>query len=185
MTRLQPNETKISDDGRERVARREREVATISLNRKAARRSLHRLLRRCSCCHLVNNGAASHIGHGRGHHTRVPPRMAASMSIHTLMPGAEITPTNDRTVNQRKSTGDNCSHLCTGDVVTQVQRAKLEIISHSDLRPNETEISPQGVDWVTRHKGEPINITREFARFVLSESGSAAQIIKAAGIKFQ
>jgi len=39
-------------------------------------------------------------------------------------------------------------------------------------------------DWVTKHGGEPMNMTQpEFARFVLSESESAAQIIKAAGIK--
>ena len=39
-------------------------------------------------------------------------------------------------------------------------------------------------DWVTKHGGEPMNMTQpEFARFVLSESKSAAQIIKAAGIK--
>src|SRR5438874_128260 len=41
-------------------------------------------------------------------------------------------------------------------------------------------------DWVTKHGGEPMNMTQpEFARFVLSESESAAQIIKAAGIKSQ
>ena len=39
-------------------------------------------------------------------------------------------------------------------------------------------------DWVTKHGGEPMNMTQpEFARFVLSESESAAQIIKDAGIK--
>jgi tripartite-type tricarboxylate transporter receptor subunit TctC len=39
-------------------------------------------------------------------------------------------------------------------------------------------------DWITKHGGEPMNMTQaEFARFVLSESESAAQIIKAAGIK--
>ena len=39
-------------------------------------------------------------------------------------------------------------------------------------------------DWVTKHGGEPMNMTQpEFARFVLSESKSAAQIIRAAGIK--
>ena len=39
-------------------------------------------------------------------------------------------------------------------------------------------------DWVTKHGGEPMNMTPpEFAHFVLSESESAAQITKAAGIK--
>jgi tripartite-type tricarboxylate transporter receptor subunit TctC len=39
-------------------------------------------------------------------------------------------------------------------------------------------------DWVTEHGGEPMNMTQpQFARFVLSESESAAQIIKAAGIR--
>jgi tripartite-type tricarboxylate transporter receptor subunit TctC len=38
-------------------------------------------------------------------------------------------------------------------------------------------------DWVARHGGEPMTMTQpEFARFVLSESKSAVQIIKAAGI---
>jgi tripartite-type tricarboxylate transporter receptor subunit TctC len=41
-------------------------------------------------------------------------------------------------------------------------------------------------DWIVKHGGEPMNMTQpEFARFVLSESESAAQIIKAAGIKRQ
>ena len=36
-------------------------------------------------------------------------------------------------------------------------------------------------DWVTKHGGEPMNMTRaEFARFVLSESESAAQVKDAA-----
>jgi tripartite-type tricarboxylate transporter receptor subunit TctC len=39
-------------------------------------------------------------------------------------------------------------------------------------------------DWLAKHRGEPMNMTQpEFARFVLSESESAAQIIKAAEIK--
>jgi tripartite-type tricarboxylate transporter receptor subunit TctC len=39
-------------------------------------------------------------------------------------------------------------------------------------------------DWLATHGGEPMNMTQpEFARFVLSESESAAQIIKAAEIK--
>jgi tripartite-type tricarboxylate transporter receptor subunit TctC len=41
-------------------------------------------------------------------------------------------------------------------------------------------------DWVAKHGGEPMIMTqREFTRFVLSESESAAQIMKAAGIKPQ
>ncbi len=41
-------------------------------------------------------------------------------------------------------------------------------------------------DWLAKHGGEPMNMTRaEFARFVLSESETAAQIISAAGIKSQ
>ncbi|MGI9077480.1 MAG: Bug family tripartite tricarboxylate transporter substrate binding protein [Gemmatimonadaceae bacterium] len=41
-------------------------------------------------------------------------------------------------------------------------------------------------DWVARHGGEPMTMTQpEFARFILSESESAVQIIKAAGIRFQ
>ena len=39
-------------------------------------------------------------------------------------------------------------------------------------------------DWIAKHGGEPMSMTQpEFARFVLSESESAARIIKAAGIK--
>jgi tripartite-type tricarboxylate transporter receptor subunit TctC len=39
-------------------------------------------------------------------------------------------------------------------------------------------------DWVASHGGEPMTMTQpEFARFVLSESESAARLIKAAGIK--
>ena len=41
-------------------------------------------------------------------------------------------------------------------------------------------------DWVAEHGGEPMTMTQpEFARFVLSESESAAQVIKATGIKPQ
>jgi tripartite-type tricarboxylate transporter receptor subunit TctC len=41
-------------------------------------------------------------------------------------------------------------------------------------------------EWVAKHGGEPMSMTQlEFARFVLSESESAARIIKAAGIKPQ
>ena len=36
---------------------------------------------------------------------------------------------------------------------------------------------PELRDWVAKHGGEPMNMTQpEFARFVLSESESAAQI---------
>ena len=39
-------------------------------------------------------------------------------------------------------------------------------------------------EWITKHGGEPMSMTQpEFARFVLRESESAAQIIKAAEIK--
>ena len=41
-------------------------------------------------------------------------------------------------------------------------------------------------DWIAKHGGEPMSMTQpEFARFVQSESESAAQLIKAAGIKPQ
>jgi tripartite-type tricarboxylate transporter receptor subunit TctC len=41
-------------------------------------------------------------------------------------------------------------------------------------------------DWIARHGGEPMSMTQpEFARFVLSESESAARLTKAAGIKPQ
>jgi tripartite-type tricarboxylate transporter receptor subunit TctC len=41
-------------------------------------------------------------------------------------------------------------------------------------------------DWIAKHGGEPINMTQlEFARFVRSESESAARLIKAAGFKPQ
>jgi tripartite-type tricarboxylate transporter receptor subunit TctC len=41
-------------------------------------------------------------------------------------------------------------------------------------------------DWVVKHGGEPMSMTQpEFARFVLSESEIASQIIKAAGINPQ
>ena len=39
-------------------------------------------------------------------------------------------------------------------------------------------------DWIAKHGGDPMSMTQpEFARFVLSESESAARIITAAGIK--
>ena len=41
-------------------------------------------------------------------------------------------------------------------------------------------------DWVAKHGGEPMSMMQpEFARFVQSESESAARLIKAAGIKPQ
>ena len=41
-------------------------------------------------------------------------------------------------------------------------------------------------EWVTNHGADPLSMTQpEFARFVLSESESAARIIKEAGIKPQ
>lgn len=41
-------------------------------------------------------------------------------------------------------------------------------------------------DWIAKHGGEPMSMTQpEFARFVQSESESAARLIKAAGIKRQ
>jgi tripartite-type tricarboxylate transporter receptor subunit TctC len=41
-------------------------------------------------------------------------------------------------------------------------------------------------EWVAEHGADPLSMTQpEFARFVLSESESAARIIKAAGIKPQ
>jgi tripartite-type tricarboxylate transporter receptor subunit TctC len=45
---------------------------------------------------------------------------------------------------------------------------------------------PDVRDWIAQHGGEPMSMTQpEFARFVLSESESAAQTIKTAGIKLQ
>ena len=49
-----------------------------------------------------------------------------------------------------------------------------------------TLAAPALRDWVANHGGEPMTMTQaEFARFVLSESESAAQIIRASGIKSQ
>ncbi len=45
---------------------------------------------------------------------------------------------------------------------------------------------PDMRDWIAKHGGEPIRMTQpEFARFVVSESESAARIINAAGIEPQ
>jgi len=46
--------------------------------------------------------------------------------------------------------------------------------------------APDLREWLAKHGADPMNMTQpEFARFVLSESESAARIIKAAGIKPQ
>ncbi len=46
--------------------------------------------------------------------------------------------------------------------------------------------APDLRDWLAKHGGDPMSMTQaEFARFVLSESESAARIIKAAAIKPQ
>lgn len=46
--------------------------------------------------------------------------------------------------------------------------------------------APDMRDWMAKHGADPMSMTQpEFARFVLSESESAARIIKAAGIKPQ
>jgi tripartite-type tricarboxylate transporter receptor subunit TctC len=60
------------------------------------------------------------------------------------------------------------------------------------LLPQVPTIAEAGVagpdlrDWIARHGGKLMNMTQpEFARFVLSESESAARLAKAAGIKPQ
>jgi tripartite-type tricarboxylate transporter receptor subunit TctC len=46
--------------------------------------------------------------------------------------------------------------------------------------------TPDLREWLARHGADPMSMTQpEFASFVLSESESAARIIKAAGIKAQ
>ena len=46
--------------------------------------------------------------------------------------------------------------------------------------------APNLRDWLTKHGADPMSMTQpEFARFVLSESQSAARIIKTAGVKRQ
>jgi tripartite-type tricarboxylate transporter receptor subunit TctC len=43
---------------------------------------------------------------------------------------------------------------------------------------------PDLLEWIAKHGGDPVNMTQpEFARFVLTESESAALVIEAAGIK--
>ena len=54
--------------------------------------------------------------------------------------------------------------------LTSLRRTSRRVLAGQDLR-----------DWIAKHGGEPMNMTRaEFARFVLSESESAAQIKDAA-----
>jgi tripartite-type tricarboxylate transporter receptor subunit TctC len=44
--------------------------------------------------------------------------------------------------------------------------------------------SPDLVEWLTNHGGRPMKMTQpEFARFVRSETESAARIIEAAGLR--
>jgi tripartite-type tricarboxylate transporter receptor subunit TctC len=60
-------------------------------------------------------------------------------------------------------------------VVDKLAKDIRRVLAEPDLR-----------DWVATHGGEPMTMTQpEFARFILSESEGAAQIIKAAGIKSQ
>jgi tripartite-type tricarboxylate transporter receptor subunit TctC len=58
-------------------------------------------------------------------------------------------------------------------VVHQVAKDIALAMAASDMR-----------DWVTSHGGEPMTMTQpQFARFVLSESKNAAQVMKAAGVR--
>ena len=60
-------------------------------------------------------------------------------------------------------------------VVNKLAKDIASVLATQDMR-----------DWVVTHGGEPMKMTQaEFARFVLSESKSAAHIIKAAGNKHQ
>jgi tripartite-type tricarboxylate transporter receptor subunit TctC len=60
-------------------------------------------------------------------------------------------------------------------VVDKLAKDIVRVLAGPDLR-----------DWVAKHGGEPMSMTQpEFARFVQSESESAARLIKAAGIKPQ
>ena len=60
-------------------------------------------------------------------------------------------------------------------VVNKLAKDIARVLAAPDLR-----------DWLTRHGADPMSMTQpEFARFVLSESESAARIIEAAGIKPQ
>jgi len=58
-------------------------------------------------------------------------------------------------------------------VVNKLAKDIARVLAAPDLR-----------DWLARHGADPMSMTQpEFARFVLSESESAARIIEAAGIK--
>jgi tripartite-type tricarboxylate transporter receptor subunit TctC len=60
-------------------------------------------------------------------------------------------------------------------VVDKLAKGIGRVLARPDLR-----------EWIAKHGGEPMSMTQpEFARFVLSESESAARNIKAAGIKPQ
>jgi tripartite-type tricarboxylate transporter receptor subunit TctC len=60
-------------------------------------------------------------------------------------------------------------------VVNKLAKDIARVLAAPDLR-----------DWLARHGADPMSMTQpEFARFVLSESESAARIIEAAGIKPQ
>jgi tripartite-type tricarboxylate transporter receptor subunit TctC len=58
-------------------------------------------------------------------------------------------------------------------VVDKLAKDLARVLASADMR-----------DWMAKHGADPMSMTQpEFARFVLSESESAARIIKAAGIK--
>jgi tripartite-type tricarboxylate transporter receptor subunit TctC len=60
-------------------------------------------------------------------------------------------------------------------VIDQLARNFTSVLLEPDMR-----------DWIVQHGGEPMKMTQpEFARFVVSESESAAAIIKSAGIEPQ
>ncbi len=60
-------------------------------------------------------------------------------------------------------------------VVNKLAKDIARVLAGPDLR-----------DWLARHGADPMSMTQpEFARFVLSESKTAARIIEAAGIKPQ
>jgi tripartite-type tricarboxylate transporter receptor subunit TctC len=58
-------------------------------------------------------------------------------------------------------------------VVNKLSNDIARVLAGPDLR-----------DWIEKHGGEPMSMTRpEFARFVQSESESAARLVTAVGIK--
>jgi tripartite-type tricarboxylate transporter receptor subunit TctC len=60
-------------------------------------------------------------------------------------------------------------------VIAQLERDLHKVLADQDV-----------VDWIAKHGGEPMNMTRaQFRRFVLDESKSAAKILKQAGIRPQ